>query len=620
MRILVLEDNPDDFLSIQKRLREIPGAEFELEHVSYLKQAKERLRKGGIDLVLSDLKVPDSQGIGTIMELIKEAAQVPVVALTGTYLEESMALEAVRKGAQDYLTKQGLDGKTLVRVIRYAVERIRLQQELVKLNQMKDEFVSAVSHEIRTPMGIIQETVSQIAEGFFGKVTEKQKEVLMLSLKSVHRLGAIIDELLDISKIEAGRLALNKKLVDLGSLAKEVVSRFSLQAQEKGLELKVNFLPEKVTLYADEEKIVQILVNLLGNALKFTEKGVIEISLEDQKDGVKCSVADTGTGIAEENLPKLFQKFQQFGRVAGPGIKGTGLGLAITKALVEGHGGKIWVESKLGEGTKFSFLLPRYTAREVFKDQISSGIREAVNGKTSVSIVRFDIKNFDEACEKLGAEKVSSVVQALEGLITQGLRRRADIAMKDTRSLLVVLSATGRQDALLVAGRLVEQIDEYLSKQGLTQSLQIVKSVATFPEDAKTAEALLERAESRLTQKRKVLIVDDEPEMVELLKNRLSASERIACLEAVNGEEALRKVESERPDLIICDLKMPKMNGHELIAHLKGNPETREIPVVILTAYKEETEKIAAVVTGGIPVFLKTDGFDRLIKAIDNLI
>jgi len=233
-------------------------------------------------------------------------------------------------------------------------------RELFKLDTLKSEFVSVVSHELRTPLSIIKEGVSLVLDGVIGEINPTQNKILTTSKNNIDRLSRIINSLLDISKIESGRVELKKKSVDLRALIKTVVSLFEAGAREKGLEIRVSVPPKgELNLYVDEDRIIQVFTNLIGNSLKFTEKGHIGISLLQKENEVEFTVSDTGIGISSEDLPKVFGKFMQFGRVAGNGEKGTGLGLSIAKGLIGLHNGRIWVESQVGKGSRFIFTLPK---------------------------------------------------------------------------------------------------------------------------------------------------------------------------------------------------------------------------------------------------------------------
>ena len=231
--------------------------------------------------------------------------------------------------------------------------------ELKKLDELKSEFVSTVSHELRTPMTIIKESITQLLDGLAEGSVELQKRLLTMALSNVSRLANLINNLLDLSKIEAGKVELHREMTDIINLAREVCYNFEPQVKKKGLELRQVFSKDTIEISIDREKIIQVFINLIGNSLKFVEKGFVEVSVTEEDHQVVCSIADSGNGISKDDLQKVFNKFQQFGRKDGPGVKGTGLGLSICKGIVDLHQGRIWVESELGQGTKFAFTLPK---------------------------------------------------------------------------------------------------------------------------------------------------------------------------------------------------------------------------------------------------------------------
>jgi PAS domain S-box-containing protein len=230
--------------------------------------------------------------------------------------------------------------------------------EQKKIEEFRNDIVRTVSHELRTPLSIEKEGISLLLDEMVGPVNPKQKEILLTVMRSIDRLARMISSLLDISGIETGRIKLAPKVADLTELVKDVAFEFKKRAHEKGIDLGVK-LPEcSVRIFADPDKITQVLSNLVDNALKFTEKGLIEIAVVLRENEVACTVRDTGIGIAPENVNKLFEKFQQFSRRDGPGEKGFGLGLSIAKGIVELHQGHIGAQSKLGQGTSITFVLP----------------------------------------------------------------------------------------------------------------------------------------------------------------------------------------------------------------------------------------------------------------------
>ena len=228
------------------------------------------------------------------------------------------------------------------------------------VDKLKDEFISTVSHELRTPLSITKEGISLVLDGVAGELNQKQAKILGTSQDNIDRLARIISALLDLSKIEAGKFKLKKEPMNIIALARGAAENFQLRVKDKQLQLNMDFPEQEIKLNIDKDRMFLVFFNLIDNAVKFTEKGQIDLSIVDKGKEVEFSILDTGKGIDRENLPSLFGKFQQFGRiVGGAGAKGTGVGLAITKGIIEMHKGKIWAESHLGEGTKISFILPK---------------------------------------------------------------------------------------------------------------------------------------------------------------------------------------------------------------------------------------------------------------------
>ena len=242
--------------------------------------------------------------------------------------------------------------KFIVGIIRDITERKRVEK-------MKDEFIGTVSHELRTPLSITKEGLSLVLDKVTGPINEQQARILTVSKNNIDRLARIINSLLDISRIESGRIEIQREAFEIASVMRQVLSAFELKIKEKRLTLRADLPKDGIIIQGDSDGVTQVLTNLLSNSCKLTDKGFIDVSAKEIGDSVEISVSDTGIGIAEEDMPKLFDKFQQFGRVDGPGEKGTGLGLAIAKGIVNAHNGKIWAESEPGKGTKVTFRLPK---------------------------------------------------------------------------------------------------------------------------------------------------------------------------------------------------------------------------------------------------------------------
>ncbi len=503
IKILIIEDNPGDAGLIKQYLRDSPFLQVTCFWAQRLSEAQKYLEAENFDVILLDLSLPDSQGLETMAKLDRKLTTTPIVILTGLQ-DEALGIEAVHRGAQDYVYKDKLTDDLLSRVIQYAIERHQLQT-------VKDDFVAMVSHELRTPLTIVRESISQILEGLIGQITEEQKQRLSMALTSTDRLSRMISNLLDVAKIEAQRLELKKEIVNVADIAKEVISIFQRRAQTKGLKILEDFPNDTLEFYADKDKMIQVFTNLIGNAIKFTPKGYVEVSAVNKGEFIECSVLDTGPGIAPEDLEKIFDKFQQLGQTPGP-EQGTGLGLVICKGIVESHHGRIWVESpsplRRREGkdaqtlpykTKFTFTLPRYKTIEVFKEYLMWGIKEAKKEASPLSAVVFEIKDSDEIERELGKEKMVNLFDHLAKRSKQSLRRQSDTVIKGTDSLFVVLPLTQKADAVKVVERIQQAFDHDLSSETggplfnleRGQSIKILWRLASYPEDGITEEELL---------------------------------------------------------------------------------------------------------------------------------
>jgi signal transduction histidine kinase len=229
-----------------------------------------------------------------------------------------------------------------------------------EVDQMKTDFISIVSHELKTPLSAIKGAVDNLLDGIGGELQGVQKECLEISKRNIDRLSRLISDLLDVSRIEAGKIQLTKQPLDIGNIIKDVVLSFKDIVAGKGILLGSVIKGDIPLVNLDPDKITQVITNLVGNSVKFTPAGG-KISVESYVEGnsLRVDVIDTGSGISHQDLEKVFEKFYQVSRPETKGMfKGTGLGLPITKGIVEKHGGKIWVESQLGKGSKFSFTLP----------------------------------------------------------------------------------------------------------------------------------------------------------------------------------------------------------------------------------------------------------------------
>lgn len=230
--------------------------------------------------------------------------------------------------------------------------------QLTKALQVKSDFTNMVAHELKVPLTVIKASTSIIREGMTGSVNEEQQKILETIARNVDRQSRLIDAVLNVHRLESGQMAFDMKEGDISAVIAEVRQTMRTLAQDKGLNILLQLEDALPKVRFDGDKIVEVLMNLLSNAIEATSAGAITISANRTSDTLQISVKDTGRGIKPEDTPKLFRQFTQLEKKAG----GTGLGLAISKMLIEGHGGKLWAESRFGEGTTFHFTLPLTSA------------------------------------------------------------------------------------------------------------------------------------------------------------------------------------------------------------------------------------------------------------------
>ena len=240
-----------------------------------------------------------------------------------------------------------------------AVANAELYETTKQLEQMKSEFVAVVSHEVRTPLTSIQGSLELVLDERYFEMKPKMRELLSICQTNVEKLGILINEILDFSKLESSKLSLNFSPVEIREVAREVMASMESIAEPKSIQLRLDAADDLPVIQADRMRVGQVVTNLVGNALKFTpEGGSVDVVLDNTSEGgVLCVVNDNGPGIAPQDLGKLFERFQQIDSSMTREQGGTGLGLVISKGLVEGHGGRIWVESEVGVGSRFYFTL-----------------------------------------------------------------------------------------------------------------------------------------------------------------------------------------------------------------------------------------------------------------------
>jgi signal transduction histidine kinase len=230
----------------------------------------------------------------------------------------------------------------------------------MSLDRKKADVISNVAHEMRAPLSLVKQSLSLVLDGVTGEINDEQRKCLATAHTSIERLDRLVGNMLDASRIESGKFELEREALDIREVIEDVEGLFERRVQGAGLDLRVELPDQVLIVFADRDRMTHVLVNLVGNAFKFTEKGRITISAREDGDFVECVVEDTGMGIEGKDVPHLFDRFSQFGDGHVSGEKGVGLGLAIAKGIVDMHGGSIRVESVHGKGSRFILNLPKH--------------------------------------------------------------------------------------------------------------------------------------------------------------------------------------------------------------------------------------------------------------------
>ena len=520
------------------------------------------------------------------------------------------------------------DATTQAQSLQEREELKRIIEELRRVDQLRSDLVSMVSHELRTPLATIKEFRAILSDGLAGPLTPDQQAYLKIIQENVERMVRLVDDLLDCAKLEAGHVFLNKRVVEAGPLVEHVVKSMKPLADGKQLRLEARLPKHAVSLFADSDKVTQVLMNLAGNAIKFTQgPGRVVMAVEELPDHVQFQVTDTGIGIATTDLPKLFEKFQQLSPIPSlSGPPGTGLGLAISKRLVELHGGRIWAESRVGSGSVFTFTLPKYHLEEVLHEYLKSGVAQAQQRQGHFSIVVLGVVEFTALKERLGADATAQLLKGVEQVIEETIRRRAgDVVVRWQRGeVLVVLAEVDQAGARVIAERLKRAVEGRPYRvNSAEERVTVAASSVTYPEEVPNDEELLRMAEQRLQHvgrpKSRILVVDDEPKIRHFLKEVLELRD-FEVLSAASGPEALECLKTQLVDLILLDLMMPVMDGYEICHLLKENSRTRDIPVLIVTAKGERTDRLLGIEESTYNYVMKPFELEELLAKVHELL
>jgi signal transduction histidine kinase/CheY-like chemotaxis protein len=447
------------------------------------------------------------------------------------------------------------------------LERANIQ--LRELDKLKSIFLANMSHELRTPMNSIIGYSDLLIDGVDGPLNEEQKKSLSKISNNAKHLLQLLNDILDLSKIEAGKAEIEAEQFDLRELIDSIVPLFEGKITKKSLSFNIDIDENLPLVFADKNKIRQVLMNLLSNAVKFTDRGGITIRARASDRGIhqvgappvfaEVCVEDTGIGINKENLATIFDKFVQADLSAARQYEGTGLGLSIARGLIELHNGQIWATSKPGEGSQFYFTIP------LKKEVLEAKVKPTIDLRAADDLAKhFDVSTEtflkDPVCEGkpircheyIGCEQVDCPAYDSE----------------DKRCWLIL--------GTHCAGLTGIKPSSYHEKVDYCKNCKIIQNLILNSDNINEKKFLIEDAAQKT-----ILAIDDNPDAIDIIKKSLGKDYKIVGL--LSGDKAVEKAIELKPIAITLDIMMPKKDGWQVLRELKSTPETRDIPVIVLS-------------------------------------
>ena len=518
-----------------------------------------------------------------------------------------------------------------------------LQQKNVELedaSRMKSEFLANMSHELRTPLNAIIGFSEVLVDGLIGEMTDQQRGFIGDIFSSGKHLLSLINDILDLSKVEAGKMMLDLEMAEVSGLFANSLSIIREKAASRHITLAMDASPELGSVSVDGRKVKQIVYNLLSNAVKFTSDGgsvelkAIRVPREkvgkytrsglgrnfplaesDFAEFLQISVEDSGIGITPEGIERLFKPFSQIDSGLARKFEGTGLGLAMVKLLAELHGGSVAVESAVGEGSCFTVWLPFRSAAESSSATVVKVFSVPVAvpaGARTALVVEDDYKSADLIRVQLEAEgfTVLHAASAEAALV---------LAVQQPLSLITLDIMLPNMDGWEFLGRLKQMpalrripvvIISIVADRNKGFALGAAAVMQKPISRQELYESLVELGLFPLSQGQtlKVLVVDDDPKAVELIAVHLLGLAS-TVLRAYGGREAIDTARQELPDLIVLDLMMPEVNGFDVVAALHEHPDTARIPILVVTA-KQITAEDRARLNGYVTAIMEKAEFD----------
>jgi signal transduction histidine kinase/CheY-like chemotaxis protein len=472
-----------------------------------------------------------------------------------------------------------------------------LYQQLETASAHKSQFLANMSHELRTPLNAILGYTELLVDGVYGDLPEKPRGVLERVQENGRNLLALINDVLDLAKIEVGQLRLTIDDYNACDLANGVVHTMEPLAGAKGLSLVSRVDGVVPRGRGDAQRLRQVLINLVGNAVKFTDAGVVEVTISAADGRLQVAVRDSGPGIAPEDQEAVFEEFRQIDNSSTRKKGGTGLGLAIARQIVELHGGKLTLVSSLGKGATFAFDIPVIVDAAVGTAKMTR-ILVVEDAADNRQILRdlLTAAGYELIEAVNGAAGVAAAIEHLPDLVLMDIQLPEIDGYEATRQIKSN-AATSAIPVIAVTSYALSGDEAKARAAGCDVCRKAVQPAAVVGHDSRIPQVIAEKTDTPARERPLILVVDDVPDNVEIVRLRLE-SQSYDVITATDGLEALEQVAASRPDLVLLDVMMPRLDGIATVKRLKADPALPFIPVILLTAKGETKEVIAGLDSG----------------------
>jgi PAS domain S-box-containing protein len=477
----------------------------------------------------------------------------------------------------------------------------------VEAARAKSEFVSTVSHELRTPMTSIKGYADLLLMGTVDELNDQQRHFVSVIQNNADRLTSLVNDLLDISRIEAGRVKLEPQVINFSQAARQVVRMLEGRALEKDQTMEVQLPEELPPVWGDSDRVAQILTNLLANAIQYTpDGGRITLSACTNDGMLEVSVTDTGIGISEEDQAKIFERFFRADAPLVQKSSGAGLGLSITASLVRLHGGEMWVGSELGEGSTFTFTLPLAREAQVASLPLRSPrILVVEDNRDVANLIRIHLESggHEVIIAEQGEEAIRLAKETRPDLIT------LDIRLPDADGFVVLQKLKEVPSTADIPVVIVSVVP--CKEEGLRLGAM---GYVGKPIDE---EVLLSTVQGGLERSGIVLVVDDDQDTLRLVEEALTR-QGLGVRTTRRGQQALEIAQERRPALILLDMRLEDMDGYQVLRKLKSHPLTWDIPIVVMTGSltQEELKREGVLALGAERFLTKPFAVEELIQEI----